>query len=217
MRPCATTLESELSMAELDYLLTTIKSHRFSGKHLEIGTAAGGTLWQMLRCFEEGQQPPFVVIDPMKYFPDQFEKVQNNLRDHDVDPSQVDFRVTTSAEAFYQAENSGETFDFIFIDGAHKIRYVTEDLRWSRLLNVGGILILHDYAPKFPGVQIPVSRFLKKCKNYQILGQAETLIAIQKTKKSPSPEVTPFDRAYSLALTPILQWKASMKKKKVGE
>lgn len=129
MRPCATTLESELTNNELQFLLSSISSDPRPGKHLEIGTAAAGTLWEMLRSFNDVNRPPFVVVDPMNYFSDQFNTVCKNLRQHECDPDWVDFKISKSSDAFAEAELNNERFDVIFIDGNHKIRYVTEDLR----------------------------------------------------------------------------------------
>lgn len=72
------------------------------------------------------------------------------------------------------------------------------DLRWSRLLRTGGILCLHDYAPRFPGVRLSVDRFLGQNSNYSIIDQAGTLLAMRKDAISRIPEVTTFDRAYSM-------------------
>jgi predicted O-methyltransferase YrrM len=215
MRPCATSLESELSPKELDLLLSTIRKNTFPGKHLEIGTAAGGTLWRMInaRC-SAGQRPSpaFVVVDPMTYFRGQLDTVKKNLAIHDINPLSVDFRVSTSDRAFRLAAKNGERFDFIFIDGAHKIKHVMADLRWARLLNPNGILMLHDYEARTPAVTLPVKRFLKKYPNYAVLGQADTLIALRKKTASRRREISAMDRLYALMLSPVLQMKASWEK-----
>ena len=138
VRKSATTLASELRDDELAFLLEIIKNSRFSGKHLEIGTGAAGTLCQMIKCCQNDVSPPFVVVDRMTYFPDQLEIVKENLIKNNINPLAVDIRVSKSADAFVKAEKAREQFDFILIDGTHKIRYITQDLRWARLLRVGG-------------------------------------------------------------------------------
>jgi predicted O-methyltransferase YrrM len=198
MRQCATTLESELTVEERKLLLGLLKRENFCGPHLEVGTAAGGTLCQMMLCFNDDQRPQFVAVDRMTYFPDQLAIVQRNLKQRGLDPDQVDFRVTTSAQAFQDAASKRESFDFILIDASHKILGVMADLRWSRLLSAGGILCLHDYSPRFPGVRLPVDRFLAQHTNYSILEQAGTLLALRKSESSRHPEVTALDRAYSM-------------------
>lgn len=212
MRLCATTLESELRPDERAALLKTLRMHHFSGKHLEIGTAAGGTLWEMMRCFSDQQRPPFVVIDPMKYFPQQHEAVRNNLSSHNIDSYTVDFRIAKSSVAFSKAESENERFDFIFIDGNHKHRYVVKDLLWSRLLNIGGLLCLHDFSPKYPGVWTTVRRFLKKHPNYQKIDQVNTLLILKKIEQSPCKEVTKWDLCVAEICSPVHQIIGSIKK-----
>ncbi len=152
MRSCSETLESEMSEKELDLLLKVIVEHRGRNPHLEIGTAAGGTLWKMMSCFEGNNVPNFVVVDPMKYFPNQYEVVRHNLSLHEVDVERVDFRRTSSTDALIGAKEFNEVFSFILIDARHKIRYVMDDLRWGELLEEGGVLCLHDESEACPGV-----------------------------------------------------------------
>jgi hypothetical protein len=90
----------------------------------------------MMKCFNETTRPLFVVVDPMSYFANQLEIVKRNLRTHKLALDFVDFRVSTSAEAFKKSENMRETFDFMLIDGAHKIRYVTQDLSWLEMAHL---------------------------------------------------------------------------------
>lgn len=213
MRTCATTLEAELTQKELNLLLNTLKQKSYTGKHLEIGTAAGGTLWQMISSFDLETRPPFVVVDPMKYFPDQFHLVKENLKIHGIDPNEVNFLIKTSQEAFKEVRNNQETFDFIFVDGAHKIRYVTEDLKWTRLLNVGGTVAFHDYSPKYPGVFLSLNRFLRKNLNYQIVKRVDNLLIVKKTAESHKKEIDKSDMAYAMAWAPLLQIAGSAKKR----
>jgi len=212
MRRCATTLEAEMTAAEHEFLLHTILHERFRGKHLEIGTAAGGTLLRMMHCYEDACRPDFVVVDPMKYFPDQLNTVRRNLRDHQLDPERVDFRLQTSIDAFAEAAARKEQFDFMLIDGCHKVMAVMQDLRWTRLLNVGGIVCLHDYTWQHKGVFLAVNRFLASHPNYAVIGRADSLIAIRKQRPSPHPEVTRANHIYSMLLYLPLQVERKIKK-----
>lgn len=205
MRRCATTLEAEMSTEEHDFLLRLIRKDQLSGAHLEIGTAAGGTLCQMMHCFEDGKRPKFVVVDPMTYFPDQFLAVQRNLMYQGLTPREVDFRKLKSEEAFREAEEREESFDFMLIDGSHKILAVMADLRWTRLLNVGGILCLHDYCWKHKGVFLAVNRFLACHSNYEAIGRAGSLLALRKTARSRHPEVSPSNQLFAYLLYLPLQ------------
>lgn len=199
MRRCAITLEAEMSAAEHALLLRTLHELGRTGRHLEIGTAAGGTLCAMLAAFSPDARPPFSVVDPMRYFPGQLEAVQRNLLRHGIDPQIVDFRIGTSAECFSLAAARGETFDFMLIDGCHKIWSVTCDLRWLRLLNVGGVVCFHDFTPRMRGVWLAVRRFLHRNPHFQVLGQAETLLAVQKTDTCTRAEVDTWDEWYARA------------------
>jgi predicted O-methyltransferase YrrM len=213
MRPSATTLESELTYEELECLLELLRSSQYTGRHLEIGTAAGGTLWQMMRCYDQENCPEFVVVDPMQYFPRQLEIVQNNLTCHGASLECVDFRVMTSDAAFAKAQKRGESFDFIFVDGAHKVRYVMEDLRWSSLLNPGGLLVLHDFSPKYRGVWFAVNRFLRKNQHFSIVNQVHKLIVLKKEKAVDRPEISSWDLLLAKFLAPCFQMEASIKKR----
>jgi len=217
MRPCATTLASEITTEEMSFLLKMMTKVPRTGHHLEVGTAAGGTLWQMISAYADSARPPiFCVVDPMAYFPNQYNVVKKNLSDHGIDPNSVDFRVMPSQEALAEAKEQGETFDFIFIDAGHKVRDVMNDFSWSQLLNVGGMICLHDFCPKFRGVMMAAKRFLKKHPNYQVVGQAGTLLAMEKTAISKSPEVTFSDRLWALSLAPYLQLEPSIRKRFTG-
>ena len=205
MRKCATTLEGEMTPAEHNFLLGLLGREKLPGPHLEVGTAAGGTLCAMMRCFNDETRPPFVVVDRMTYFPNQLDAVKMNLKRHGLDPGQVEFRVAMSGAAYREAAERGDGFDFILLDGCHKILAVMSDLRWTRLLRVGGVICLHDYSPKFPGVKLSVDRFLAGHSHFRILGRADSLIALRKESASTKPEVSALDRAYAIAMhVPLL-------------
>ena len=176
-RPCAATGRPEMAEAELEALKGWLQREKLTGKHLEIGTAAGGTLCFMMQCYQEGTRPPFVVIDMMRYFADQLEVVKQNLSQHGLDDDEVDFRVTSSDAAFQVAERARETFDFILVDAAHKIRYVMNDLRWMRLLEVGGLACFHDYSARFKGVTWSLDRFLRRNRHFTRVGLAGRPVA----------------------------------------
>lgn len=148
MRACAETLEPETSPAELAALTDLLKGAGLDGRHLEIGTAAGGTLRELLASYPADRRPPFVVIDPMSYFPDQLGTVRRNLAERGVDPDGVEFRVGFSQDEFPKAAARGERFQFVFIDGDHSATGVMRDMMWARLLEVGGYLCLHDVGPQ---------------------------------------------------------------------
>ena len=210
-RSSAITLKPEMSEAELSALKGWLRD--LDGYHLEIGTAAGGTLCFMMQCYPSSKRPPFVVVDSMAYFDNQLDIIKQNLADHGLDVGSVDFRIMTSDAAFVRAEAEGEQFDFILVDASHKIRHVMADLRWLRLLNVGGLACFHDYTARFKGVRWPVDRFLKRNAQFSRVGLTGSLLCVRRDAASARPEVTLADRIWALLWSPVLQLELSLRKR----
>jgi predicted O-methyltransferase YrrM len=213
VRASATTLAAEVSDNELAALKSQLQWRRLKGTHLEIGTAAGGTLKELMRCYSDAKRPRFAVVDPMRYFPDQPAIVRKNLASAGLDPEQVDFRVGRSWPEFQRSERAGEHFAFIFVDGSHKIHHVTEDLAWTRLLQPGGIICFHDYNRNFPGVVLPVDRFLARYRNYRVVEQVESLLIVEKTAASSAREIDARDRLRARIINVFHQLQASARKR----
>ncbi|MGB0579779.1 MAG: class I SAM-dependent methyltransferase [Limisphaerales bacterium] len=212
-RPCATTLKPEMTAEELAGLESWIRDAELTGNHLEIGTAAGGTLCFLMTRYAEDARPHFSVVDTMSYFRDQLDTVKRNLVDHGLDPARVDFRVSNSDDAFTAAAARKDRFDFMLVDASHKIRYVMRDLRWLRLLAAGGIACFHDYAPAFKGVRWPIDRFLRRNPHFEKVGLAGSLLCVRKTSESSGSEVTALDRLWASLCSPLLQWELSWRKR----
>src|ERR1043166_9696881 len=213
MRQSATTLAPELAQDELSHLLDFLKKEKFKGRHLEIGTAAGGTLAQMMSCYPPGQRPQFVVVDTMEYFPNQYDLIRKNLENHGCDPGQVEFRIGKSSQAFPVAERSKEEYDFVFIDGSHRLKHVMEDLRWARLLRPGGGLVLHDYHSDRGGVRLAAERFLRKNASYQRIVLVNRLLFIRKLRSAAVREIDGWDLVFANLLSPLLRLQRSMRKR----
>ena len=189
---------AEMFPEQIEFLTNLIGSEDLPGPHLEVGTAAGVTLAAMIQALPTPRHPAFVVVDNMRYFPDQLNVVRANLERHGVDPDTVEFRIGDSSELFEAAERSGDSFDFIVIDASHRIRRVTGDLRWTRLLRPGGMVCLHDYHPDFPGVVRSVDRFLERHPNYERMAQVGSLLTLRKRGESSQPEVSTADRVWAV-------------------
>jgi len=213
-RASATTLEPEMTDKELSALKAWIQDAELQGGRLEIGTAAGGTLCFLMKLHPDDSRPRFSVVDTMAYFPDQEAIVKRNLADNGLNADEVDFRIRSSDAAFAEAEAAGDRFDFILVDASHKIRYVMDDLRWMRLLNVGGIACFHDYAPRFKGVRWPIDRFLRRNPHFTRVGQADSLLCLRKERDGGASEVTMMDRLWARLCSPILQWDLSLQKRR---
>lgn len=67
----ATTLDPEMTDEELSGLEGWLQTAGLTGVHLEIGTAAGGSLCFMMNLYSDADRPRFSVIDTMSYFKDQ--------------------------------------------------------------------------------------------------------------------------------------------------
>ena len=212
MRASATTLAAEVSDNEHAALKTLLKTRQLKGTHLEISTAAGGHLEELMRCYPDAERPRFVVVDPMRYFPDQPAIVRKNLASAGLDPGQVDFRVGRSWPEFQRSERTGEHFAFIFVDGSHKIHHVTEDLAWTRLLEPGGIICFTTTTRNFPGVVLPLERFLARYRNYRVVKQVEALLIVEKIYASASREISAWDRLRAEIINVFHQLQASSEK-----
>ena len=112
--------EPETTALERQALCRLLKTAAISGPHLEIGTAAGATLAEMISSYSEPDRPKFVVVDTFEYFENQLEAVKENLAKVGADPETVEFRKGYSDELFRLASANGDSFGFIFIDGNHK-------------------------------------------------------------------------------------------------
>ena len=192
MRQSAIDMSSELAVAELAALKSFLQSAGLKGAHLEIGTAAGGTLKELMLAYER-PRPRFVAVDTFRYFPGQRDIVETNLRSAGIDLAEVELRALSSDTALQAAAKAGEVFDFVFIDANHEARHVIRDLRWAELLADGGALCLHDYSPRFPGVVWAVERFLRNNRNYRRVGLTRSLMTLQKIAPGRSREISSFD------------------------
>ena len=215
MRQSAISVQSELHPAELAALQALLKSAQLRGAHLEVGTAAGGTLRELLLCYPP-PRPRFVVVDSFRYFPRQKEIVADNLRSAGIDPEDVEMRAMDSEGALAASTAAGEQFDFILIDANHQARHVISDLRWAKLLRPGGYLCLHDYGPKFPGVAWAADRFLANNRNYRRVSLSVSLLVIQKNETSRRDEVGTADLVLGKILTPLQKLRRSIGKRLGG-
>ena len=100
MRECAITGNSEVSDKVIIRMISFLEENNFSGTHLEIGTAAAGTLKRIMLSYDKQKRPKFIVIDPMTYFPNQFEIVRSNLSKVGIDPNEIKFFTVKSSKAY---------------------------------------------------------------------------------------------------------------------
>lgn len=213
-RLSAKTLQSECHPEELDLLRSTLGEHDLKGRHLEIGTAAGGTLKELMLAYpDEAIRPDFVVIDPMTYFNDQPAKIRKNLQNAGIDPDTVSFWIGTS-EDFLEAERrAGGMFDFIFVDGNHKAVPVMIDIQWADMLREGGFICFHDRRAKFPGVGWAIARFLERNPNFREVAAVRSLVVVRKTGAQTGPVVSEADLKAARRAEPRLRLMRSLRKR----
>jgi SAM-dependent methyltransferase len=210
-------LSSECSEAERALIRRILGTGKLSDRHLEIGTAAGGTLKEMIGVYgDQASCPQFVVIDPFTYYDNQLEKVRTNLASAGIDPDSVAFWTGTTQDFIDRERKAGGTFDFIFIDGDHRHYPVMIDLQWADQLRPGGVICLHDRSEKFPGVGWAIDRFLARNPDMRFVEQAETLVALEKTGPGRPRGVTSADLRAAWAAQLARKWKRSIAKRLPG-
>ena len=85
------------------------------------------------------------------------------------------------------------------------------------MLEVGGLVALHDYSRTFPGVIWAVQRFLKENLNYNIVAEADSLVVLKKTAPSLLPEVGKIDRIVAEIIEVSFHWRRSIVKRFHGD
>lgn len=193
-RESAITLKSEMTDAEVYSIKNAIKDSKLTGLHIEIGTAAGGTLCEILKCYQNELKvvpPQFIIIDPLTYFDDQYEKICLNLQNNGLSRNNITFEKNKSSVAFRNLSTHACEIEFILIDGNHKINHFVGDLRFSRYLKAGGLLLIHDYSKSFKGIHSATNNFLNRYTNYEVLSHVDCLIILRKKSISNSIEISP--------------------------
>ena len=195
-RESAITLKSEMTDAEVYSIKNAIKDSKLTGLHIEIGTAAGGTLCEILKCYQNELKvvpPQFIIIDPLTYFDDQYEKICLNLQNNGLSRNNITFEKNKSSVAFRNLSTHACEIEFILIDGNHKINHFVGDLRFSRYLKAGGLLLIHDYSNGFKGIHSATNNFLNRYTNYEVLSHVDCLIILRKKSISNSLEISPLN------------------------
>ena len=214
MRQSATTGDSELDPISLQAILDLFERERFRGAHLEIGTAAGGTLKSMLQWYSnKGDVPDFHVVDPMTYFPNQLNIVKKNIEKADLSLEGVSFHVGTSKERYHLDSAAVTSFDFILIDGSHKAHHVVWDLLWLSKLAIGGVVVFDDYQAGFNGVDFVVDRFLARRHDFKVIDQKGRALFVKRVGLSGRFMVSWQDLVLAKIMTPLFQIKVSSQKR----
>ncbi len=214
VRKCSYTLESEMTGEEVNEILRCIGKYKPNGLHIEIGTAAGGTICSILKYYKfvlNFNQPKFIVVDPLSYFENQYEVICQNFKNNQLTLENVFFEKKTSNQAFRSLKIT--EIAFLLIDGNHKLKNIVKDLRYTRFLNRNGLLIIHDYCISFPGVKIAMDTFIKRYSNYEVVSNVNTLLVLRKKSITNVKEIKILDIFLSNIFSFILQTFVSIKKR----
>lgn len=215
------TMESELTAPELGEVLKQIRQQAALKRILEVGSAAGGTLCEMIRVVDHEFEPNRVevcVVDTFEYFKDHEVIWRENLTRCGIDPDRVRLWKGKSNEvrAGKQKELPCPYFSFILIDAGHKLKDVVRDTRWLEFLEVGGVAAFHDYSERFPGVCRAVDIFLARNPGFKMESRQGTLIVIRKTRAGASILMPWWLVGWLTVESVTEQWKRSVLKRLPG-
>lgn len=181
MRISGIDLTSECSDEEVAEINRIIFEERISGNFLEVGTAAGGTLVEIMKSAKKiSDDSKFFILDTFNYYPDQKEKVIQNLNNHGLSTNQLTMWEGNTEQYFSQCEAQALKFQFIFIDGDHRASFVQKDVKWLNQLSINGIACFHDYCPRFAGVMWAVDRIFSFSSSFEVLSKRDRLLIVRR-------------------------------------
>jgi predicted O-methyltransferase YrrM len=135
-------LGSAIRRHELDILVSVYKAVR-PHRSIEWGLGTGISAVALGKARQDlGLPGRHVALDPLQsHFANRgLECIEENGA-----LDCVDFQPVTSEEYLVQARQRGETFDFVFIDGAHDVgQKLTDACLTSGVLSPGAIVCFHD-------------------------------------------------------------------------
>ena len=207
---------SECTLSETALLSSTLGIAPRGQTVIEVGTAAGGTLAQLINYSNEtGRNDEFIVIDTMKYVSNQFETVIENLNKSGVRTDKLNIWPGTTSEFLKNTVIRSEfQIALLFIDAEHKPRPLYKDLMLTKYLMKGGYICIHDYGGKFTGVTWLINRMLRlNKKSLKIFGKIDNLIIIEKVSTARIKGFEKIDWLIVFFAQPILRVKKSIIKR----
>ena len=118
-----------------------------------------------------------------------------------------------SDEAFRSIQGKAiPQLDFILIDGAHKIKYVAQDVRWADRLNRGGLLCFDDYHAGFIGVDYVVDNIVLKSGLFKQVFYVDRLLCLEKIEGGRKT-ISKVQLTFSHMLHPVFQLLTSFRKR----
>ncbi len=159
-----------MSLRETMQLAALVAQVPPGGRALEVGSGLGGSIAVMM--LSSPQTAKLIAVDPFLPYDEQNVNLVLGVREGSLDKFQdtvsemveagccqdVLLHHTSSREAADRVERG--SLDLLLIDGNHSYVNCQEDLAlWWPKLRVGGTLLVHDFATRFPGVIQAVREF----------------------------------------------------------
>lgn len=161
-------LGSNIDQKEGKFLFDIIQQHGCS-KTLEVGCAMGISSLYICAALEGKENASHTIIDPMQTTD------WHSLGITQLDKAGVGFYHLVEEPSEYalpRMAESGEKYDFCFIDGWHTFDHTLIDFFYiDRLLNEGGIVAIDDIT--FPGIK-KLMRYIVNYPNYKVIGHVPT-------------------------------------------
>lgn len=174
IRRLEVSVDSFLGKREGPYLYSLAQFGAKLGAVVEIGTYKGrSAIWLAKGAQAVGGQLVY-TIDP------HYGGSESELREN-ISRSGLSSVVIPMVMPSMQAlENWKVPIGFLWIDGDHSYEGARSDFYgWSRHVIEGGVLALHD-TYSFEGVRKLVDEEILKLKGYRVLGQVDSILALQK-------------------------------------
>ena len=158
-------LGSNVDQKEGKFLFDIIQQHGCS-KTLEVGCAMGISSLYICAALDGKENASHTIIDPMQ------KTDWHSLGITQLDKAGVGYYHLVEEPSEYalpRMAESGEKYDFCFIDGWHTFDHTLIDFFYiDRLLNEGGIVAVDDIT--FPGIK-KLMRYLVNYPNYKLIGK----------------------------------------------
>lgn len=161
-------LGSNIDQKEGEFLFNLIREQGVH-KTLEVGCAMGISSLYICAALEEKDNASHTIIDPMQTTD------WHSLGITQLDKAGVDYYTLLeepSEFALPRLAESGEKYDFCFIDGWHTFDHTLIDFFYiDRMLEPGGIVAIDDIT--FPGIK-KLMRYITNYPNYKVIGNVPT-------------------------------------------
>lgn len=166
---CLHDLGSNIDQKEGKFLFNLIRKHNCS-KTLEVGCAMGISSLYICAALEGKENTSHTIIDPMQ-----------TTDWHSIGITQLDkagveyYKLLEEPSEFAlpRLAESGEKYDFCFIDGWHTFDHTLIDFFYiDRMLEPGGVVAIDDIT--FSGIK-KLMRYIVNYPNYKVIGNVPTV------------------------------------------